>query len=71
MDYGSQEYLAREKVLREAEEAAIETARDAMRWIYRRLEREYEYQNSVECVDEVIRANEYEFTEDGRRYAHR
>jgi hypothetical protein len=71
MDYGSSEYMAREKVLHEAEEAAIETARDAMRWIYRQLEREYDYQNSAECVDEAIRANEYEFVEDGRRYAYR
>ena len=45
-----------------------ENARDAMRWIYRQLEREWEWQNADEQVDESIRANEYEFTEDGERY---
>lgn len=29
------------------------------------LQKEYEYLLSDECVDETIRANEYEFTEDG------
>lgn len=36
-------------------------------WVYRRLELEYEYQMSDECVDGDIRANEYEFDEDGER----
>lgn len=36
-------------------------------WIYRALEKEYGYQMSDECVDESIRANEYEFDEDGNR----
>lgn len=45
-----------------------ENARDAMRWIYRQLEREWEWQNSNEQIDETIRANEYEFTEDGERH---
>lgn len=40
---------------------------DVMRWIYRQLEREDEYQNSNDTVDENIRANEYEFDEDGDR----
>lgn len=31
------------------------------------LEREYDYQNADEQIDESIRCNEYEFTEDGRR----
>jgi hypothetical protein len=38
-----------------------------MRWIYRQLEREYDYQNADAQVDENIRANEYEFYEDGKR----
>lgn len=41
--------------------------RSLMDWIYRQLEKEWEYQNSDECVDENIKANEYEFTEEGRR----
>jgi hypothetical protein len=44
-----------------------EALRDFMRWIYQNLEREYDYLLSDESVDANIRANEYEFTEDGRR----
>jgi hypothetical protein len=55
----------------DAEDAAAERIVDAMRdfahWIYRALVREYEYQFSDECVDDNLRANEYEFTEDGER----
>jgi hypothetical protein len=46
-------------------EALADALRDVMRWVYRRLEAEYEHINSDESVDETIRANEYEFTEDG------
>ncbi len=49
------------------EEAIIEAARDAMRWIYSTLEKEWDYQNSDEQVDENIRINEYDFLEDGTR----
>lgn len=42
--------------------------RDLMRWMYRRLESDYEWRNSDEVVDDNIRANEYEFTENGDRY---
>lgn len=48
-------------------ETARELLRDFADWILSNLEREYEYQNSDEQVDESIRANEYTFTEDGRR----
>jgi hypothetical protein len=41
--------------------------RDFAQWIYDALETEYEYQNSDEVVDENIRANEYDFTEEGKR----
>ena len=34
-------------------------------WIYRALESEYDYQMSDGSVDETIRANEYEFDENG------
>jgi len=44
-----------------------ESLRDFMRWIYRSLEKEYEYQMSDETVDENIRCNEYEFDENGNR----
>lgn len=36
-------------------------------WLYRNLEREYEYQNSDEVIAENIEANEYEFTAEGKR----
>lgn len=49
------------------EDQLTDAARDAMCWIYRQLEQEYDYLTSDEQVDETIRANEYEFTEDGRR----
>lgn len=49
------------------EDAHTENARDAMRWVYRQLKREWDYRNSNEVVDEEIRANEYEFQEDGTR----
>lgn len=48
-------------------EAVRDLLRDFMRWIYRQLEAEYEYRLSDECVDESIKANEYEFDEDGNR----
>lgn len=44
-----------------------ELLRDFADWIYRQLEREYDYQNSDDTVDENIRINEYEFTEEGKR----
>lgn len=50
-----------------AEGDLIETARDYMRWIYKQLEKEYEYQNSDEVIDELLESNEYTFREDGTR----
>ena len=52
----------------DAEDAVIEALRDLARWLYRQLELEYEYQTSDDQVDEAIRANEYTFTEAGRRF---
>ncbi|MGH7183492.1 MAG: antitoxin of toxin-antitoxin stability system [Nitrospiraceae bacterium] len=42
-----------------------------MDWIYRNLERSYEWAQANEQVDENIQANEYEFTVDGTRYTER
>lgn len=47
------------------EQALAELLRDYMQWIYSQLEKENEYQSSEEVVDENIKANEYEFTEEG------
>jgi hypothetical protein len=51
-----------------AEDAVIEALRDLARWLYRQLEREYEYQTSDAIVDEAIIANDYTFTNAGRRF---
>ncbi len=48
-------------------EEVRELLRALMRWIYRQLEAEHDYQLSDKYVDETIDANEYEFTADGRR----
>jgi len=52
----------------DAEDIVAEGLRDLARWLYRQLEREYEFQTSDEVTDEAIMANDYTFTEDGRRF---
>ncbi|KYO54158.1 antitoxin of toxin-antitoxin stability system [Tistrella mobilis] len=52
----------------DAEEAVTEALRGLARWLYRQLEREYEYLTSDEAVDEAIAANDYTFTEAGVRF---
>ncbi len=52
----------------DAEEIVTEALRDLARWLYRQLEREYDYLTSDEAVDEAITANEYTFTDAGRRF---
>jgi hypothetical protein len=52
----------------DAEDIVTEALRDLARWLYRQLEREYEYLTSDEAVDESMRANDYTFTEAGRRF---
>ena len=47
------------------EDSINQIVSDFADWIYRALEKAYDYQMSDECVDETIRANEYEFDEDG------
>ncbi|WP_439398559.1 antitoxin of toxin-antitoxin stability system [Bradyrhizobium sp. PMVTL-01] len=41
--------------------------RDLANWIYRGLEDSYNYANSDEQIDEIIRLNEYEFYSNGER----
>lgn len=53
--------------LKEGEETIEEALRDFMRWIYRGLETEWDYLNADEQVDDTIRANDYEFSAEGRR----
>ena len=49
------------------EEQVTEALRDFCRWIYRQLEKEYEYQMADAQVDNAIITNEYTFNENGRR----
>jgi hypothetical protein len=42
--------------------------RDLARWLYGCLEREYDYLQSDEMVDEAIVANGYSFTAAGERF---
>jgi hypothetical protein len=51
----------------DAEEIVTEALRDLARWLYRQLEREYDYLSSDGAVDETIVANEYTFTSSRRR----
>jgi len=52
----------------DAEEAVAEALRDLADWLYRQLQREYDYLTSDAAIDEVIRANDYSFTVEGRRF---
>lgn len=52
----------------DAEEDVREALRDLARWLYGRLDDEYEHLTSDEAVDEVIRLNEYSFTAAGVRF---
>ena len=52
----------------DAEEGVAEALRDLARWLYRQLERAYDYAVSDASVDETILANEYTFTAAGRRF---
>jgi hypothetical protein len=52
----------------DAEDVVIEALRNLARWLYRQLEREHDYLNSDEVVDASIAANDYTFTEVGRRF---
>jgi hypothetical protein len=45
-----------------------EILRDYARWIYRQLNKQYDYEMSDDAVLEDLQANEYEFLENGKRY---
>ena len=53
-------------VSQESHAEVSEALRDLMRWIYKTLQSEYDYQNSDEAIRDVIESNDYEFTADGR-----
>ena len=61
-------YYDDEYELRPADAQPVEDAIQSFaHWIHSALTREYEYRMSDEAVDDDIRANEYEFTEEGER----
>lgn len=43
-----------------------QTCRDLMQWLYRQLEKDYEYRCSEECFLENAKSNEWTFTADGK-----
>ena len=51
-----------------AEDTVIEALRDLARWLYRQLQREYEYLTTDAVVDETIAINGWTFTAQGRRF---
>lgn len=51
-----------------AEDTIIEALRDLARWLYRQLEKEFEYLTSEPAVDEALTANGYTFLENGKRF---
>ena len=51
-----------------AEDSVIEALRDLARWLYRQLQREYEYLTSDAVVDETIAVNGFTFTAGGGRF---
>lgn len=46
----------------------LEALRDLARWLNRQLQTEYDHLTSDETIEEGIIANEYTFTESGRRF---
>jgi len=49
----------------DTQEEIIELLRDFMRWIYRTLEKDYEYHTEREQIEETIRMNDIQFKENG------
>ena len=67
LEYKSPKWHSQNAIDRELSEALEEALNDFNHWIYKSLEKEYEWLDADKQVDESIRYNEYEFTEEGRR----
>ncbi|HET6525038.1 antitoxin of toxin-antitoxin stability system [Sphingopyxis sp.] len=52
-----------------AEDTIVEAMRDLARWLYRRLESEFEYLTSEPAIDEAVIANGYTFLENGKPFS--
>jgi len=66
LEYGSIEYNLYSKACEQRADEVAKALKDFNRWIFRRLEEEYEYLTSDEQVEDSVRVNGYEFTEDGK-----
>ena len=53
------------KKVNDAFMSVLKPSRELMSILYQKLNDEYDYLNSSEAIIEHIRANEYEFTENG------
>ena len=58
-------YLGDNEKAEQLDERFLELSRQLMRILYEKLNTEYDYLNSDEAIIEYIKANDYEFTEDG------
>ena len=61
-------YLGDNEKAEQLDERFLELSRQLMRILYKKLNTEYDYLNSDEAITEYIKANNYEFTEDGKLY---
>lgn len=61
-------YLGDNEKAEQLNERFLELSRQLMRILYKKLNDEYDYINSSEAIIEHIKANDYEFTEDGKLY---
>ena len=59
---------AGQEMTNDAEEVVADALRDLADWLYGQLQQEYEYLTSDAAIDEVIIANDYAFTAEGRRF---
>ena len=58
-------YLGDNNKAEQLDERFLELSRQLMKILYKKLNDEYDYLNSSEAIIEYIKANDYEFTENG------
>lgn len=66
-EHSLEEWNRIEEEEKEQEEVIEEAIQDFAHWIFKILEKEYDYRMSDEAIDEDIIANDFEFNEDGTR----
>jgi len=64
-DEYDEEYEAYEEDAKRDAEYILDIMKELSGWLYARLEKSYDYQDSDEAIMETLIANEYEFDEDG------